>query len=646
MTWPFLVLGLLLAFQSLASTTGANSKDSGGYAITVDEYQAFVDDFIQRHKDQARLPGVVIAIVRPKDVPVLKAYGYAEPQSAKPMSATDTFLRVASVSKLFTATAALQMVEKGLLDLDQDIKVYAPDVAFENPFDKGVTMRQLLTHTAGFDERFVGLVAHSTQELLPLSEYLRFNMPAVVYPPGDAINYSNHGFALAGYVLERIAGKSFPQLIREQIFQPLDMKNSYFDLPEGLISRVAQGHEFEGDRLVPVDMDYISTGPASSLVTTGQDIVAFMQMHLSDGKYFKTGQRLLDETTTKSMRQAQFSPDPSIPGIGYAFFRSRIHDVWTYSHGGEARGWTTMLSLFPESKVGLFICYNRFGSDTAKDFIKEFVETFKARLTSKDSVSESSIRAQAALTDDVSHHNSKSVERFMGFYRMVRHPHESFTKIGAILSGFAAEYFVFSTGGGQRLYIWTLPWLKQPSRKWQRSGPSHFLSADTGERLVFKTNSSGRIDYLAREWVPEGTFERIPWYESFWFHSVLQLVSMLILIWHLVQVVLKKTDLTMSNLMLTIAGAFSLLFVAGLGVFFIFVKPVEIAYGVPLFIRVLLFIPMLTAVIAALVPFVMIIERHTVFRTFSMFVRTISQLISLYAVLFVFYYWNLIGVAI
>src|SRR5690606_35310692 len=147
-----------------------------------------------------------------------------------PVDPVATLFRPGSVSKLFTWTAVMQLVEQGKLDLDADINQY---IDFEIPLYDGilVTLRQVMTHSAGFEEQFRALITADPAAITPLGEALKYWVPERIHAPGTTPAYSNYATALAGHVVERVSGESFDDYIERHIFQPLGMSNSSFRQP-------------------------------------------------------------------------------------------------------------------------------------------------------------------------------------------------------------------------------------------------------------------------------------------------------------------------------------------------------------------------------------------------------------------------------
>jgi len=172
-----------------ASEQGQPLAGAPARSGTVDgrEVEDFMDEFFARQLEEEKIPGATVSVVEDGKVLFTRGYGQADVQNNEPVVADETLFRIASTSKLFTATAVMQLVEEGKLDLDRDVNYYLDDVDIPDTYpDRPVTLRHLLTHTAGFEEEFTGSLARDAGEVVPLlGEYLSENVPARVRPPGE-----------------------------------------------------------------------------------------------------------------------------------------------------------------------------------------------------------------------------------------------------------------------------------------------------------------------------------------------------------------------------------------------------------------------------------------------------------------------------
>jgi hypothetical protein len=177
---------------------------------------AFFDDLILAQLDRRRIPGAVVAVVRGREVTFVQGYGLADVDRRVPVDPETTLFHIGSNGKLFTWTAVMQLVEQGRLDLNVDINTYL-DFRVPATYPEPITLAHLMTHTAGFENRDLGWLAPSPEAVMPLGRWLAANLPSRVRPPGREAGYSNYGTALAGYIVERVAGVSYPDYVEERL---------------------------------------------------------------------------------------------------------------------------------------------------------------------------------------------------------------------------------------------------------------------------------------------------------------------------------------------------------------------------------------------------------------------------------------------
>src|SRR6185503_6315777 len=181
-----------------------------------------------------------------------KGYGYADIENSLPVDPEQTLFRVGSVTKLFTWTAVMQLAEQGKLDLDADINTYL-DFHIPDTYPEPITLKHLLTHTAGFEDRFFEVLASDADSLVPARDWLISHMPARVRPPGMIAAYSNYGAALAGYIVARVSGQTYNQYIQENILAPLGMLHSTAQspIPPDLRAQASVGYTYKDGAFQP-----------------------------------------------------------------------------------------------------------------------------------------------------------------------------------------------------------------------------------------------------------------------------------------------------------------------------------------------------------------------------------------------------------
>ncbi|HME68634.1 MAG TPA: serine hydrolase domain-containing protein [Myxococcota bacterium] len=262
----FPLFAALIAAATSLTAQGQDALPVGAGPTDRREFEAFFDGLLSGLMADRHVSGAVVLVVKDGAVFFAKGYGVADLATGRPVD-PDTLFRAGSISKLFTATAVMQLVEQGKLDLNADVNQYLEGFRIPDAFGKPVTLANLLTHTGGFDDSFLGTTQPLGAAPIPLHMYLAMRMPRRVMPPGKLLSYSNHGLALAGYLVERASGQPFAEYMREHVLDPLGMTHSGFGLPASPPSSLAVGYDWKGDHYEPMGYDPVVIAPAADLYT-------------------------------------------------------------------------------------------------------------------------------------------------------------------------------------------------------------------------------------------------------------------------------------------------------------------------------------------------------------------------------------------
>jgi CubicO group peptidase (beta-lactamase class C family) len=292
-------------------------------------------------------PAIVALAARRGVIVLHEAFGRLRPEGDSPPVQLDTLFPIRSITKPMTATLVMGLVEDGLLGLNRPIRDYLPEVTGEGTEE--VLVHHLLTFTAGWDEfglimSFIGegsdLAGRSSDEVRQAILDLMYRAP-LARPPGEEMDYLFLCYALLEELVERISGRSFPDLIQDRIFNPLGMKDSYVVVPESVRSRVVKRPpdapwNRQMGPLPPIDSR--QSEESSSVFCTARDLAVFGQMFLNGGTY--GGARILSRAAVTEMTRSQtlgipVKMGPSIQkeaSYGYGWF-IRTNEKWKYWDG-------------------------------------------------------------------------------------------------------------------------------------------------------------------------------------------------------------------------------------------------------------------------------------------------------------------------
>jgi CubicO group peptidase (beta-lactamase class C family) len=349
----------LLALASAAcaqapSASPSTRASAAPVAALIDstELAGFVDTLITSQMRKENIPGAVFLLVQDGKVLYQRGYGFANLERRQPVDPEKTIWRIGSISKVFTATAVVQLADRGRYRLSDDVN--RPLTRFKVPatFPEPVTFEHLLTHTAGFDEIRPGTRAETAAGLLPLGDFLT-NKLIRLRPPGRTISYSTYGITLGGYLVEQVSGLDFETYLARNVWGPLGMTRSNITVPAALGRDVAQGYEYENGANKLAEWEWYHTTPASSINASAADMGRFIIAHLQNGRYGST--RILSETSAREMHRQHATSHPGLAGFAYGFYEGFTNGERLLQHGGNVEGFSAQLTLIPARGIGFFI---------------------------------------------------------------------------------------------------------------------------------------------------------------------------------------------------------------------------------------------------------------------------------------------------
>ena len=259
------ILGGACACLLTIGTHGADLEDRAAL-------EGYIDGIVIPLMKNENSPSGTVAISLGGELIFAKGYGFENIENRVPVDPARTLFRPGSVSKLFTWTAVMQLVEQGELDLDTDVNTYLQSFRIKETFDKPITLRHILTHTPGFEDGGLGyLIIDDPEKTISLREAMQRYQPERINPPGVQTAYSNYATALAGLIVENVSGLPFNDYVQQNILDPLGMSNSTFaePLPAHLADRMATSYKLETGAFDEKPFEIAANfGPAGALSAT------------------------------------------------------------------------------------------------------------------------------------------------------------------------------------------------------------------------------------------------------------------------------------------------------------------------------------------------------------------------------------------
>lgn len=462
--------------------------------------------------ERLAIPGAAVAAVAGGETVFAEGFGLADVDDGRAFDAADTVFHIDSVSKVFTATAVMQLVERGELRLDADVNRYLTAFQVEDAFPgRPVTLESLLTHTSGFEDALIDPdLAEADREL---GAYVQRHRPERVRPPGEVHSYSDYGFDLAGHIVATVSGMPFEQYVHSSILEPLGMADTRFvtAAEDEDPVRGAVGYEAADGGLRPAERGYTSAAPSVGVVSTAADMAVFMTAQLT-GAAGDAG--ILEPSTVELMHATRFQQAPDAPGLALPFAEERHGGLRVLGHSGEGPGTHSMLTLIPQCGVGLFVTYNGDGAEGNP----LFPGAYQARTELQEALVAALAASPAPEPVDTA---APSSERFAGTYRWTKFNGDDPARLPALLS-VPAELKVGAAPDGGLVTEGFSTAADGSGQRWDPVGGDRFRLRGGEQYLTFATDGDGRpVLATASYGHYHFGFERIGWYESLELHLAL-----------------------------------------------------------------------------------------------------------------------------
>lgn len=345
-----------------APAPATSAVGEGAHDLTKADVDAWLDGYMPYALKSGDIPGAVVVVVKDGQPLTMRGFGYSDLKTGKPVDPNLTLFRPGSVSKLFTWTAVMQLVQAGKLNLDADVNTYL-DFKIPPKDGKPVTLRNIMTHTAGFAETAKFLIDFGEKKPKPLGQILSRWVPDRIYGPGEMPAYSNYAASVAGYIVERVSGEPFDSYVQNHIFAPAGMGHSSFDqpLPPALRPLMSKAYKSGSGDAQPYEV--IGMAPAGALASSGADMGRFMIAHLNH--------TLINPATAQLMYASANKPFPDLPAMALGFYHEDRNGLNIVGHGGDTVFFHSDLHLFLDKNVGLYISMNSLGKNGAAHGLRE-----------------------------------------------------------------------------------------------------------------------------------------------------------------------------------------------------------------------------------------------------------------------------------
>jgi CubicO group peptidase (beta-lactamase class C family) len=526
------------------------------HEMTQADVGAFLDGFLPMQLERENIAGAVVLVVKDGKVLFAKGYGYADVDKKKPVSVDNTLFRPGSISKLFTWTAVMQLVQQGKLDLDRDVNDYL-DFKIPATWPQPITLRNVMTHTTGFEETIKRLFVPEGTPMVPLKDYLTHHMPERIFPPGPVPAYSNYAATLAGYIVERTSGRAFNDYVTENIFRPLGMQHSTFaqPLPAELKPLMSDGYEVGSGHEKPFEI--VEAAPAGSLSSTAADLSRFMIAHIQNGKFENA--EILNLQTAQEMHARQKGFPPELNGMALGFYEESRNGHRIIGHGGDTFYFHSDLHLVLDAGVGFFVSYNSAGKGeiSARTALwHHFLDRYFP-YTPPEPAPPSTAAVDARTVS--------------GYYLSSRRAQNTFLSAA---NSFGLLKVVPDKDG--KIKVDAFKDFNGQTKRWQEISPLVYRAVDGQDRIAFQKDANGRwelrVDFPAIIFQRTGFFDSAPWNRAVLSYS-LSVLGLTLLLWPVAWIIRRhygfKLDLTPSQRRLMLAiklvCAINIAFVFSLG---------------------------------------------------------------------------------
>jgi CubicO group peptidase (beta-lactamase class C family) len=319
---------------------------------------AVVDPLIRADLAESGIPGAAFVFVRDGGTVYQQGYGVSDLSSRAPVDPETTVWPIASITKVVTVIAALQLVDQQRVELDADLNRYLKRIQVPAQGYAPLSLRHVLTHTGALDEipgrQFDGRTAPDLAAFLE-GKLLRYRAPGLLTA------YSTYGIALAGVLVEDVSGQTYADYVQKRVLRPAGMSHARVMTTLGDEKGVATPNAVDDGKAQAVPYEWYVTAPASSVVASAADMGRLAIAMLADAR--ADAGRLLTAQQARAMQTQQATNHPRIPGWSLGMQMDRVNGVELAEHGGDIAGFSALFALMPGERSGFFIVHHGEGGD-------------------------------------------------------------------------------------------------------------------------------------------------------------------------------------------------------------------------------------------------------------------------------------------
>ncbi|HWH71507.1 MAG TPA: serine hydrolase domain-containing protein [Candidatus Sulfotelmatobacter sp.] len=489
------ITGLILLGAATSLTLASDRTGSTNLFSDETALRAFIDRIVTDRMQQAHVPGAVVTVVKADRVVFNKGYGFASLEKQVPVDPDKTLFRVASVSKVFNAMTVMRLVDEGIIDVNEDVqpRLAAAGLELDNKAYGPLTLKALLTHSAGIRDLSIPNVTSTADpaQVLPLGAYLKQCLPLRWQEPGEAVLYTDHGIALAGYVVELASKTRFQDAVLQKVLRPLAMSRTCYAVPEEQRTNLAVAYAYGNSGCQAIPFRYVNYAPAVGVLTTGSDMARLMICHLSSCKGF------LKPATVKLMHEPQYADDAR---LGVQWTCGFVYETYPRGkepylfHIGYAYGFQSVLGISLSRGIAVFSAQNLQGPRVFQlTDLLDGLSGHEARTKSAE-FAKPSVTAAAGMSDIQSLVGTYVPDRTLSRGLKLSKEDYVYVRYAEDIKGIEVEYW---------------PTRDHPIRFIQVA-PMLFCSRTTDQAVSFRMSKDGKrtylVDYNMRG---DGAFRRI-----------------------------------------------------------------------------------------------------------------------------------------